>query len=380
MRIAYLSVFHPFRGGIAQFNGHIFKQLSAQHQVRAFNFSLQYPNILFPGKSQYVSAKDTQVREIPSKRLLNSINPLSYLSTAAAIRRFQPDLLINRFWMPFFGPALGTVNYLVKRKNCKVISIIDNLIPHEQRFFDRSFTRYFLGSTDICLSMSHSVTEEIRGLSPKMPVVHHPHPVYDHFGTAKSKQTARKILGIPDNKKTLLFFGLIRKYKGLDLILRAMDYLSEDFYLIVAGEPYENFAPYQKIISESSAKMRIKTFTKYIPTEDVSTFFSAADAGVLPYKTATQSGVAAMAFHFNLPVVVTNTGGLKQMIEPHNIGLITPEITPKSIAQTISKLFEKPQEAQKISENIRKFKSICNWKTFSDTLINAYENTPKTQK
>jgi len=374
MKIAHLSVFYPFRGGISQFNGHVFRQLSKNHAIKAFNFSLQYPNFLFPGKSQFVTKDDTKVDQIPTIRTLNSVNPLSYLSTAKQINRFNPDLLITRFWMPFLGPSLGTVGKLVRSKETKVICVVDNLIPHEQRFFDRPFTKYFLQSVDACLSMSHSVTNDILSLAPNMKIVGHPHPVYDHFGELQSKEAAQAKLNIPKGKKVLLFFGLIRAYKGLDLLINAMKELSEEYYLVIAGEPYEDFSNYQTLIENSGAKDRIQAHTRYIATEEVSLLFSAADAGVLPYKSATQSGVAAMAFHFNLPVVVTNTGGLKEMIEPHQIGIIAKEPNVSEVVRSIEQLFESNTEISKISENIKNFKANNNWETFSNLIVETYNS------
>lgn len=371
MRIAHLSVFYPFRGGISQFNGHIFRQLSKEHEVQAFNFSLQYPDFLFPGKSQFVDKNDTQVDKIPSVKTLNSVNPLSYVATAKKINQFNPDLLITRFWMPFFGPALGTVNHLVK-KHTKIICVVDNLIAHEQRFFDRPFTNYFMNTVDACISMSSAVTQDIKTVSPKMKIAEHPHPVYDHFGELLSKEEAQAKLNIPKGKKVLLFFGLIRAYKGLDLLLKAMKTLSEKYYLVIAGEPYEDFSSYQNLIDESGAKDRIQAHTRYISTEEVSLFFSAADAGVLPYKSATQSGVAAMAFHFNLPVVVTDTGGLKEMIEPHEIGIVADSPSVENVVTSVKTLFESNQELEKISENIKRFKANNNWETFSNLILDTY--------
>ncbi len=374
MRIAFVSVFHPYRGGISQFNGHIYRELQKEHTVKAINFSLQYPDFLFPGKSQFVDPTDLQSGEVEAPRLLNSINPLSYLTTAKEIKRFKPDLLITRYWMPFFGPSLGTVAHLTKRHNTKVVAIIDNLIPHEPRFFDAPFTRYFLNAVDSCLCMSEAVASDIRTVAPHMPVWYHPHPVYDHFGEIRPKAQARAALNIPKDKTVLLFFGLIRAYKGLDLLLQAFPKLGENVYLLVVGEPYENFDPYQQLIDEGGAKNRIQVHTRYIPTEEVSTFFSAADIGVLPYRTATQSGIAAMAFHFNLPVVVTDTGGLKQMIEPHGIGRVVPTVSVEALIKTLQDVLTMPSAVQEIRDNIVAFKQQNNWQTFSNKILEAYKN------
>ena len=251
MRIAILSCFYPFRGGIAQFNANLFEELGREHDVRAFNFTRQYPTILFPGKTQKVTPEDEAV-PIESEALLDTVNPFSWSVTARRIASFKPDVLILRYWMSWFAPSLGSVGRKLKKAlpECKVVAILDNVIPHEPHFFDRSFTSWFLKGTDGCVTMCAEVEQDLLRLSPdKKHIVLH-HPVYSHFGQRLERSEAVKRLGIKsDNSRNLLFFGLIRDYKGLDVLIRAFSLLDDgDYNLVIAGEPYGSFDKYQALI------------------------------------------------------------------------------------------------------------------------------------
>jgi len=239
LRIAILSCFYPYRGGISQFNTCLLNELLKQHTVKAFNFKRQYPNFLFPGKTQFVTKEDNAV-PVESEALLDTANPFSYISTARKIREWKPDILIMRYWMSYFAPSLG---YVAKHmdKSCKVISILDNVVPHEPRFFDKPFTSYFLKGQDGYVVLCDAVEKDLLGFRPQARFINTPHPLYSHFGEKLDRDHAEKLLGLKPGKKNLLFFGLIREYKGLDILLEAFSQLDESYQLIIAGEPYGSF-------------------------------------------------------------------------------------------------------------------------------------------
>lgn len=367
MRIAILSCFHPFRGGISQFNAYLYNELSKNHIVRAFNFKRQYPDLLFPGKTQYVTADDEAV-SVESDALLDTANPFSYCSTAAAISEWEPDMLILRYWMSYFAPSLGYVARRMK-KRCTVISILDNVVPHERRFFDKPLTRYFLSGSTGFITLCEAVSKDLLELKPDARFKVMRHPLYSHFGELKPRDESLRKLGLDPSRRTLLFFGLIRAYKGLDVLLKAMGLLPETYQLIIAGEPYGSFDSYGKIISETGIGSRTKCILKYIKDSEVSDYFSAADLVVLPYKSATQSGIASTAYHFEIPMVVTDAGGLKETIGDAGTGLVAGECTPEAVKNEIEKYFDTPGIREKCIENIRKEKEILSWNKFCGELV-----------
>jgi len=370
MRIAYLSTFHPFRGGIAQFNASLYLELKKQHDIMALTFKRQYPNILFPGKTQYV-AEDNVIDPIQSIQILDSINPFSYLETINHLKVFKPDILIMKYWMSFFGPSLGTIAKLLPEQT-KVITILDNVISKENRFFDFLFTKYFLNQNDGFIVMSESVKNDLMNYKPDAKYVKMEHPLYDHFGQKIERDEARRRLKISENKKTLLFFGFIRDYKGLDILIKAFDLLDDSYQLIIAGETYGSFGKYQQLIDSAKNKKQIFVFNDYIKNEEVPVFFSAADVCVLPYKDATQSGIAAISYHFDLPLIATNAGGLKEDIDNKGTGMIAEKCNPELLAKTIEEYFLK-QLSNGFVQNIKKMKKELSWKNFADTLLEFSE-------
>jgi glycosyltransferase involved in cell wall biosynthesis len=371
-RIAYLSTFYPFRGGITQFNNLLIKALSEKHACKAYTFKRQYPDLLFPGKTQYVTENDI-VEKTHAERILDTVNPISYCSSAKKIRAFEPDLLIMKYWMSFFGPSLGTVAGKLKKKAVKVISILDNVIPHESRFFDKAFTRYFLQRNSGFVVMSNTVKEDLLILQPEAKYVFHSHPLYDHFGSGISKEEARKKLSIPTGKKNILFFGFIRAYKGLDMLIEAMDILGDDYYLIIAGEVYGQDQKYLDLIEKHQLRNKVQAHLRYIEDHEVPLFFSAADVHVLPYTSATQSGILSIAYHFELPVIVTDTGSLREAVEPYNNGLIIEDISIQGIAAMIKKYFSENKE-EYYRQNIRDYKKQNSWASLAETIITFAEN------
>ena len=350
-------------------------ELGKSHTVKAFNFKRQYPEFLFPGKTQYVT-KDDDAVPIESEALLDTANPFTYGRTYRAISDWKPDLLIISYWMSYFGPSLG---YIARRlrKRCNVISVLHNVIPHEPKFFDAPLTKYFLSGCTGNVTLCDEVAEDLHRLSPEAVNVTLFHPIYGHFGKRLPRAEAESVLGIEHGKKNLLFFGLIREYKGLDILLEAFGKLDDSYQLIVAGEPYGSFDKYQAIIDASPAKERIKLFTHYIKDSEVKDYFSAADLAVLPYRSATQSGISAIAYHFEVPMVVTDVGGLRQSIGDCGTGLVAPEPTPDAIAREITEYFSSPNIKTLCVNSIRAEKERLSWKTFSKRLLEFSDNLYK---
>lgn len=374
MKIAYISVFYPFRGGIAQFNANLFKELEKTHQVKAYNFSRQYPSLLFPGKTQRVPKEDDAVR-IDSEPMLDSINPFSYVKTASRINKEQPDVLLMRYWMPFFAPSLGTVARKVKRKGTKTLAIIDNLIPHERNIADQTLSKWFLKQLDGCVAMSQSVKDDIRALNPHIPCMLKAHPLYNHFGERQDVQKAKAELGLDPKKRTLLFFGFIRDYKGLDILLESFAELGDNYQLVIAGESYGSFDKYDKMIEKLPNPGAVKVFNRYVSDAEVPVFFSAADVCVLPYKTATQSGITAMSYHFDVPVIVTPAGGLAQAVEGPGTGLVAGSTDACSLKQSIRKFFTMDKDV--FVKNIEKIKEELSWEGFAQDLMAFVNNNFK---
>jgi len=369
VRIAILSCFYPFRGGIAQFNANIFQELSKFHEVRAFNFTRQYPEFLFPGKTQFVGKGDGAIK-IDSTPLLDTVNPFSFFSTAKKIREWEPDLLLMRYWMSYFAPSQGYVGRNQLKKT-KVISILDNVIPHEPRFFDKPFTRYYLASNNGFVVLSDSVGKDLITYKPDAKFISTPHPLYNHFGQKVDKNRAIENLGLEKDKKNILFFGLIREYKGLDILIDSFSMLNSNYQLIIAGEPYGSFAGYLHQIDKSPNKSRIKLFTRYISDNEVPDFFSAADVCVLPYRSATQSGISAISYHFELPMITTDVGGLKESIEAQGTGIVVEANNPLAIKDAIVEYFDKGL-AGNLSKNIKTEKDKLSWSVFSKKLMEFY--------
>lgn len=380
MKIAILSCFYPYRGGISQFNACLLEELGKRHTVKAFNFKRQYPNLLFPGKTQYVTPEDNAV-PVQAEALLDTANPFSYISTAKAIRNWGPDLLVMRYWMSYFAPSLGYVARHMN-ENCKIISILDNVIPHEPRFFDRPFTRYFLKPHDGYIVLCDAVKNDLLSFMPRARYLNIPHPLYSHFGRKLGREEAEKTIGIQKNKKSILFFGLIREYKGLDILIEAFSKLDSSYQLIIAGEPYGSFEKYRKLIDESPLKDNIYLTTHYIPDSRVGIYFSAADVCVLPYRSATQSGVSSVAYHFEVPMITTAAGGLKETIGDRGTGMIVDRPDPDAVASAIRIYFGDAPAPEgrpggetardEMIKNIIREKDRLSWSNFCNKLMEFY--------
>lgn len=365
MKIAILSPFYPFRGGLAQLNALLYNQLSKQNEVKAFTFTTLYPEILFPGKTQFVSADDSAT-PIDSKRVLSSINPFSYISTARQINEYLPNLLIVPYWMSFLAPAFGSVCKLLN-KTIKVVSLVHNAIGHEQHFFDKAFANYFFRSCDAFIVMSEPVKKDLEQLVSNKPILLAPHPIYDHYKEKIPKSAAALLLNVDATKNTLLFFGLIRDYKGLDILISAMDYLDVSYQLIIAGESYGDFSKYQNLIDSSPLKTNIKVLEQYIPDDMVTTLFSASDLLVLPYRSATQSGVVALAYQMETPMVATPVGALGDTVRLSGTGIVVDQISPENIAKSI-KLFFEDNNKEHYFTNLKVEKQRLSWSSFTQSL------------
>ena len=366
MRIALLSSFYPLRGGISQFNSSLMEELGKCHNTtRAFSFSRQYPSLLFPGKTQYVTPED-EATPVEAQAILDTVNPFSWIKTARTIRQWKPDLLVMKYWMSWFAPSLG---WVARHAGCKSLVVLDNVIPHEPHWFDKPLTRWFLKGCTGFVSMSESVERDLLSLRPDAPHRLLFHPLYSHFGEKLPREQALRALGLEPSRKTLLFFGLIREYKGLDILLEAFRSLPEDYQLVVAGEPYGSFDKYRQIIDSLPGKDRIRVFPDYIRDSQVKGFFSAADLCVLPYRSATQSGISAIAYHFGVPMLVTDVGGLKESIGVHGTGIVAAEPRADLIAGHIVRYFADPALQQSCKEAIEKEKQRLSWERFSTELL-----------
>jgi glycosyltransferase involved in cell wall biosynthesis len=343
----------------------------AGHRVEMLNFTVQYPSFLFPGKSQ--QTEEPAPADLVIEQRLHSMNPLNWWTTGEYLRKKKPDLIVVRYWLPLMGPAFGTVLRRVrKNRHTKIIAITDNVRPHEKRPGDTLFTRYFLPACDAYITMSKKVEQDLRSFVSSKPIVQVRHPLYDNFGLPVEKTMAREKFGIRSDVKLLLFFGFIRAYKGLDILLKAIPLIQhQQVQLLVAGEFYDDPAMYQELIKELHIENRVLLMADFIPTDQVRYYFSAADLVVQPYRNATQSGVTPLAYHFEKPMVVTNVGGLPDYVDNEITGLIA-EPTPASIASAIDRFFEFGED--RFSAQIREKKKELSWPSFISQLINLYSS------
>lgn len=374
MRISVFSAFYPFRGGIAQFNARLFRALEKKNEVKAFTFLKQYPDLLFPGKTQFVTPEDI-ADPIPAERIVNPFNPLTYFRAIKKIRNSKPEILIVNHWMSFFGFSFRFL-WCGAGKDTVKIALIHNLFPHEKRFFDKMLTSFFIKRADGFIVLSDTVRNDLLSLLPRASFIQIEHPWYDHFGDKQDKKKACGYLSIPSDKKTILFFGLIREYKGLDLLIEAFSELSEDCQLLIAGEIYGDHTKYRSMISSSKASARIHLIDRYISDEEVKWYFSASDICVLPYRSATQSGVTATAFYFEVPVVVTDVGGLKQTVKSCGGGVIAENIDPTSISKAIESLMIDANYENAV-RNIRKFAQENSWNSFAERTVQFAKDLKK---
>ena len=375
--IVIIGPAHPLRGGLATFDERLARAFQEDgHRVTLVTFSLQYPNFLFPGKTQY--STDPAPKDIDIQVLINSINPFNWLSVGSKLKKMKPDVVICRFWLPFMGPSLGTILRLIKRnRHSKIIGLIDNIIPHEKRFGDRPLAQYFASACDGFVVMSRAVAEEMKSFSNR-PTAFIPHPIYDNYGEKVSREMALDYLKLENKTRYILFFGFIRQYKGLDLLLEAMSLIKKhenteggeklNFKLIVAGEFYDDEAFYRDLIIAQGIEEQVIIKSDFIPSEEVRYYFAAADLIVQPYRTATQSGISQVAYHFEKPMLVTNVGGLPEIVPHGEVGYVV-EPNPEFIADALLDFFQNNRLndfTEKVIENKKRF----SWKAMTDGFIN----------
>jgi glycosyltransferase involved in cell wall biosynthesis len=341
MQIMIIGPAHPLRGGLATFNHRLAREFIKEgNECSLVSFSLQYPGFMFPGTTQYSS--DPPPEGLVIHTWINSVNPVNWLRTGYKIKNLKPDLIVVRYWLPVMGPALGTILKIVKRNHhTKIICIADNVIPHEKRPGDNAFTKYFLSSCDGFITMSEKVLSDLRKFTAR-PAKLVQHPLYDTFGPIIPKEEARKRIDVPSSGRIILFFGFIRHYKGLDLLLHAMAdqrIRNENIRLLIAGEFYEDDRPYRKIIEEKNLDQQVILRTSFIPDGEVAGYLCSGDCVVQPYRNATQSGVTPLAYHFEKPMIVTNVGGLPSLVPDKKAGLVCePDST--SIADAILQFYQ----------------------------------------
>lgn len=376
-RIVIIGPAHPLRGGLATFNQRLAKAFREEgHDCSIYSFSLQYPSFLFPGKTQYTD--DPPPENLTIHTVINSVNPLNWLRVGNRLRREKPDLIVVRFWLPFMGPALGTLLRRVrKNRHTRIICIADNVIPHEKRPGDPAFTRYFLKSCDAFVTMSEKVMTDLRQFEPAKPARLVAHPLYDNFGEPVAKAAAREKIRIETAGPLLLFFGFIRHYKGLDLLLRAMAdprIREAGIRLLIAGEFYEDEKKYQELIRELGISDLLFLRTDFIPDADVRYYLCAADAVVQPYRNATQSGVTPLAYHFEKPMIVTRVGGLPALVPDGQVGLVVdPE--PAAIADGILRYAQLGENY--FIPHLRKEKVKYSWPAMVAALLQLSHDLPK---
>lgn len=372
LNIAYLSVFYPYRGGIAQFNAALYRAFEVLgHQQKAYTFTRQYPDFLFPGSSQFVNEHDN-ADPIPAERVLDTVNPLNWLSVASRIKKQSPDMLLTQLWMPFMGPAFGTVARRM-HQDCKKLCVVHNALPHESRPGDIAFTRYMLSAHDGLIAISDAVEHDLQSMHLGKPILRREHPIYTHFGNSVSKEDARTALGLPQDKQLLLFFGFIREYKGLMQLIEAMNALPESIHLVIAGEIYGSFESYDQKIKELGIEHRVHKHIRYVSDTETPLFFCSADACILPYVTATQSGIIAIAHHFETPVMATPVGGLPEALRHGKAGLLFKGVHSDDIALGIRDFFERSL-ANACKEGARILKKDLSWTKLASDIIEFYHS------
>lgn len=376
MKITILGTAYPLRGGIAHFNALLAKHLATRHEVDVITFKRQYPSILFPGKTQAESGEQPDLE--PAPQLVDSINPFNWINVARHIRRRQPDLFVFKYWLPFFGPCFGTIARLVKRgTRTKILYVCDNVIPHERRPGDVVFTRYAFGAADYFIVQSDAVERDLLSLLPNARYRKVPHPVYEIFGTAIPKSEARAKLAIT-TPKVLLYFGYVRPYKGLMVLLDAMKHVRDlgfelsEMLLLVVGEFYDDEEKYRRRAKELGLDSVVRFVADYVPNVQVGLYFSAADAVVLPYLSATQSGITQIAYNFDKPVIATDVGGLAEVVIDGQTGLIVPPNDPEALAKAFDRFYSNKLEPQ-FTARVKEEKKKYSWENFIRTIEELVE-------
>lgn len=375
MQVVILGTAWPYRGGLAAFNERLAKQFVQEgHEVKVITFTLQYPSFLFPGKTQY--SQESAPEGITIAREVNSCNPLNWIKVGRQLRQQAPDLLISCYWMAFFAPCYSIIQRIVKRNGeTKCMALVHNMIPHEPNVLDKCLAPFYVRQTDGFVALSESVVQDIASLDKlNKPKAYSPHPVYDHYGEKMDRQEACTALGLEADKRYMLFFGLVRAYKGLDLLLDAFGKVKNelpDLHLIIAGEFYEDEDKYRKQIADNGLIDRVKVNNEFIADADLRKYFGAADLIVQPYKSATQSGVTQVAFHFEKPALVTNVGGLGEIIHDGKMGYaVAPQVD--AIADSLRDYYQNGRQ-EIFTEYLIEEKKKYEWDRMTDTYYTIYK-------
>ena len=374
MKIAIIGPAYPYRGGIAAYDDRMALEFKKNgHDVTIYTFTMQYPGFLFPGKTQFLTGG--KAPDVKIVRCINSINPFNWLKVGNRIKKEKPDLLISRFWLPFMGPSFGTIMRRVKKNgHTKILAFVDNMVPHESRIGDKTLTKYFIKPVDGYVAMADSVLKDIESFDQEKPKIITPHPMFDHYGDSISRDEALDILNLDKANRYILFFGFIRKYKGLDLLLKAFanqEFRDTNIKLIVAGEYYQDKQVYEELIKELSLEDDIIQVEKFIRDDEVRNYFCASDLVVQPYKTATQSGVTQIAYHFDKPMVVTNVGGLPELCPHEKVGYVT-KTDPDDISKAILRFFNET-DLEEMHRNIQEEKKKYSWDILIENIFRITE-------
>ncbi len=372
-KVVIIGSAHPLRGGLANFNERLALEFAIEDwDTEIYTFSLQYPRLLFPGKTQL--STESYTGTVPIRVIVNSINPFNWIRVGMILRKMKPDLMVIKFWIPFMAPCLGTIARIAGTNGItKVVTIIDNIIPHEKRPGDWMLAQYFSNSIDGFVTMSRKVMDDVALFDVKKPRIFSPHPIYDNFGTVIEKSVAQNRLNLDPEFNYLLFFGFIRDYKGLDLLLEAIarpEIRELNIKLLVAGEFYTDSTPYFEQIKKLGIEDLVILSNDFIPDSEVGAYFSACDVVVQPYKSATQSGVTQIAYHFNKPMIITNVGGLGEFV-PDGIAGYVVEPDSKAVAESIISFYKEKKE-EEFSANVAELKEKYSWKYFLGNLKSLF--------
>lgn len=383
MKIAFLSSFFPHITEVSEGNAALYRILERNNETNLFNFSLLYPEILFPELQEIRNNKVAD--NVQSQQLLNSVNPASYYSTASAIKDFNPDLFLSRYWMPFLGLSLGSVAKLIKksiiykRRNTKLIGLIDNMRAPNPQILESKNNSLYVKSHDAFITFSPEATADLLAINPSAIFVEHPFPIYSYIATKTDKTTARKTLGIPQHKKVLLYFDEIREYKGINLLIETIANLPEEYHLILAGEAKTNFDYFQRIIDGYNANDKISAYVRKINENEVHIFYAATDVIIQPSKEQTKRNIIFTALNYNIPVIINDTTNENNFIETNKLGIVIQDMSVENLSNEIRNYFEKNVQ-NTLAESIQKFKHFASWESVATTIYYLYDILTEKEK
>lgn len=370
MKIIIIGTAYPYRGGLAAFNERLAREFVAEgHDVKMMTFTLQYPNFLFPGKTQY--SEENPPRDLCIERCIHSVNPFNWIKVGRQLKKEKADWVVFAYWMSFFAPCFGTIARLARRPDTRMVALVHNMIPHEPTLLDKLFPRYFINGMDRFVALSASVADDIDRLDRhRKPKAVSPHPVYDNYGALATREEAAEKLGLRTSDRYLLFFGFIRRYKGLDLLLDALAdprLKTLPIKLLVAGEFYDKPEFYLNKIKALRLEDRVILHSDFIPDDRVRYYFSLADMVVQPYRSATQSGVSQIAYHFEKPILVTKVGGLPEIVPDRKVGYVV-DIDPERIADALVDFYTHGRAAE-FAPHIKEEKKKYLWSCMTEKIM-----------